>query len=69
VEGGVVVDGLDGVVGVAVGVSEPPHPAAPASASRPTTRAAPSLRVMVDMRTTSDSSVRWPHGAVNRLAP
>jgi hypothetical protein len=53
-----VVDGLAVVVRVDVGVSDPPHAAAPASASNPTIIEVPSLRVMADMRTTSDSSVR-----------
>jgi hypothetical protein len=68
-EGVAVVDELTVVVRVERGVSEPPHAAAPASASNPTTIEVPSRRVMADMRTTSDSSVRLPHGPVNRFAP
>jgi hypothetical protein len=48
-----VVDEVTVVVRVDGGVSDPPHPAAPASASNPTTIEVTSLRVMADMRTTS----------------
>jgi len=60
------VDGVTVVVRVDLGVSEPPHAAAPTSS--PTTIAVPNPRVMADMRTTPDSSVRLPRGPVNRLA-